>query len=163
MLENAKEIFFIKITNTIDKDDKSSIGGAFKYNAQTNQFDVLVKEKMFRDDDFELLEKLSHELKHADQYLNKKIAFYVHSDNSVVAEYYDIFDEIEAYERQGMFGSTSSPNDVFNDTYYKELPWSRLSVPQIVDVNTINRNNYYYEKYGHPLLLYNGWKKNIIR
>jgi hypothetical protein len=102
-LENAREVFMIRIGENVSSE---SGGGNFIYNTKTKQFDVNIK----LDGDFSLNQKLAHELKHAYQYLEGKLAFYIHPIfQKAVPILYDENDEREAYRRQNEVAGFRDP------------------------------------------------------
>lgn len=109
-LEQATEVFCIRMgKNTTN----SAGGGNFIYNSETKQFDINIRDN----GDFTDIEKLSHELKHADQYLNRKLILFISSrgHSSFSSDSYSIDDELEAYGRQGMFGNTLTKDEVLKN------------------------------------------------
>ena len=108
-LEGAKEVFRIrKGKNTTSK----AGGGNFIYNKETQEFDVNIADY----GDFNTMEKIAHELKHADQYMDGKLGFMI-VDNQVIPISFDFMDEREAYNRQSMF---SDKNKLFSDDFIRE-------------------------------------------
>ena len=155
-LEGAGEVFKIRMGDNVSS---TSGGGNFRYNSETGEFDVNIG----AGGDFNTMEKLSHELKHADQYMDKKIGFDLQTGASVG---YDRNDEIEAYERQGEIGKTLG-NDQIHEKY-KGLPYSKDNIT----IENINRNGYsfdaikkinksYFDAKGTPRIIYHDWKKDV--
>jgi RHS repeat-associated protein len=115
-LEDAEEIFRIRMGENVT--DKTG-GGNLKYNFDTKEIDVNIVNE--GPNGFSTKEKLSHELKHADQYLNREIGFdLANGDCKTIA--YDREDEYEAYARQGLFGNTMERHDIFTSKPYQTLP-----------------------------------------
>ena len=157
-LEKAKEVFCIRMGDNISN---SEGGGNFTYNSNTGQFDINIDcERKWTD-----IEKLSHELKHADQYLNRKLTILLKPSGQMDHFFnYSIDDELEAYNRQGMFGNTWNSDDIF-DVYGKQMKLSfhghnRPYKPSDDDIRT---NATFYENFGHPRILYQGWEDDLYK
>ena len=162
-LENAEEVFRIRMgENTTTK----AGGGNFIYNKETCEFDVNIADY----GDFSTMGKMAHELKHADQYMEGKIGFDLRG--GVVNSFaYDFCDEVEAFERQGMFGNTLTRDEIRRDYYdlWKEGDF-RIN-KTIYDCAHDNparpfplmkkANSDSYKYYKTPVYLYHGWKKDI--
>ena len=147
-IENSDEIFCIRLGNNVSSEDG---GGNFKYNSETGQFDVNIKNNT----DWTDIEVISHELKHADQYLNKKLGFLFITKTRFILMGYSIDDEIEAYDRQGLFGNTLNHDQVHNK--YKDKGYYGEN-GTINNTNEWNkRNELAISKWGHPIYLYHGW------
>lgn len=65
LLENATEIFRIRMGDNITNE---AGGGNFTYNLETDEFDVNLADY----GEYNTMEKISHELKHGFQYMNKE-------------------------------------------------------------------------------------------
>jgi len=153
-IESSDETFCIRMGENI-----SNINGAgnFTYNAETDQLDINISD----DNRWTNIEKISHELKHADQYLNRKIGFEVDYKGNVSISGYDRNDELEAFNRQGLFGNTWSPEEIHANYKYKHLPTgnSTISVnPEYIETNRsyVETNHLSKQRY-----IYSGWKKDI--
>ncbi len=109
-LEEAEEKFRIRMGDNITSDDG---GGNFVYNKETSEFDINISDL----GDFSKMEKLSHELKHADQYMDGKIAFRV--GNRVDTYINSEQNERDAYNRQIEIGSTKV-NRRFLDKFIRD-------------------------------------------
>ena len=154
-LEEAEEVFRIRmgdnITNKVG-------GGNFTYNKETDEFDVNIADY----GDFNTMGKLAHELKHADQYMDGKLGFDLQTGKILA---YDINDEIEAFNRQGVFGKTLSENEVRNHPSYKSLLdlTSNLTIDKLHNIpfNEMKRINKLYKEHNKVRFLYHGWKEDI--
>lgn len=110
----------------------------------------------------------SHELKHAFQYMNKEIGFDIRP-GKVIKLAYDINDEIEAFERQGMFGKTLTKDEVRNDSRYNKLPnmKSNLTIDKLQNMHPsypfyeMKIQNKLYQEHNKVRFLYHGWQDDI--
>ena len=154
-LEQSSEVFCVRMGENISS---SSGGGNFKYNTSTGQFDINI------DDDgiWTNIEKLSHELKHADQFLNRKLSFLIDTKGYATIYNYSLDDELEAYNRQGMFGNTWTSEEV-HQVYGKQKGLSRYGINRqyTPSNNDIWTNAIFQEKLGHPRILYHGWENDV--
>ncbi|MDD4209697.1 MAG: hypothetical protein PHI52_05090 [Bacteroidales bacterium] len=160
-LETVDEIFRIRMGENVT--DETG-GGNLKYNFDTKEIDVNIVNE--GPNGFSTKEKLSHELKHADQYLNREIGFdLANGDCKTIA--YDREDEYEAYARQGLFGNTMERHDIFTSETYQKLPdyGYQVTIDNIggyYDFNLIVvHNKNIYNKYGKPRFMYHGWKDDL--
>ncbi len=151
-LEKSSETFCIRMGDNISSNSES---GNFGYNVSTGQFDINITS----DNSWTNVEKLSHELKHADQYINRKLFFEISSKGVVNTMNYSIDDEMEAYARQGMFGNTLSTEQVHSQ--YKYLNYYGKNTVYKPVVEEIQINNIFYNGKGYPRFMYHGWKKDI--
>ena len=153
-MEQASEVFCIRmgenITSTAD-------GGNFKYNNATKQFDVNIRDG----GDITDIQILSHELKHVDQYLNRKLTLLVSPSGHTTFSNYSIDDELEAYYRQGMFGNTWTNEEVFSQYRKMGLVWHGHNSNYKPSDFEIQTNLLFQENYGHPRRLYHGWEDDI--
>ena len=154
-LEQASEVFCIRVGENISN---SKGGGNFTYNTTTGQFDINIKENGKWSD----IERLSHELKHADQFLNRKLTLLIDTKGHARFYNYSVDDELEAYNRQGMFGNTLTSEEVYQ-AYGKRkgLSWYGINRQYVPSSNDIWTNANYQEKYGHPRILYQGWENDV--
>ena len=155
-MEQASEVFCIRMGENISK---SKGGGNFTYNTITGQFDINIKENGEWSD----IEKLSHELKHADQYLNKKLTIMISPKGNICFSNYSIDDELEAYSRQGMFGNTLSPEEVHNKYRRKGLLYHGGNSRYNPTDGVKGENAIYYKNFGHPKFLYHGWENDLAK
>ena len=155
-LENAKEVFRIRLNGNVSNEKG---GGNFVYNKETNEFDINIMEG----GDFNTIEKLSHELKHADQYMNRKLILFISSSghSSFSSDSYSIDDELEAYGRQGMFGNTLTKDEVLKKYHKTGLSWYGQNKQYKPSNDAIQTNMQYQEHFGHPRVLYHGWENDI--
>ena len=162
-LENAEEMFRIRMgENTTSK----AGGGNFIYNKETGEFDVNIADY----GDFSTMGKIAHELKHADQYMDGKIGFDLRG-NTVTPFAYDYRDEVEAFERQGLFGNTLTRDDIKRDYYdlWKEGDFkTNKTIHDCAHDNPARpfflmkkANSDSYKYYKTPIYLFHGWKKDI--
>ena len=153
-MESAEEMFCIRMGDNTTNEAGS---GNFVYNAESRQFDINIS----ADDSWTDIEKISHELKHVDQYLNKQLTFLISPSGKVKADNYSRNDELEAFARQGMFGNTLT-TDQIHQRYRNLLFYKQNSVftptMEIIDVN-----NKYYNQFGHPRMIYHGWKNDLSK
>lgn len=158
-MEKAPEVFCIRM----GKNTTSSSGaGNFIYNNETKRFDVNI------DNDLRWtnIQKLSHELKHVDQYLNRQLLFLLtpkgHARFYQIS--YSIDDEIEAYTRQGLFGKTWT-NDEVRKVYNEKhgLLWYDINSQYSPTNEVIKDNMLYQDNFGHPKIMYHGWEKDIVK
>ncbi|MCF0180582.1 MAG: hypothetical protein HUJ97_10125 [Bacteroidales bacterium] len=157
-LENAEEVFRLRMGNNITSETG---GGNFIFNPETGEFDVNFGGGQWTD-----MESLAHELKHADQYLNKKLGFDLLT-GKVIA--YDALDEIEAFERQGVFGNTISKEQVFIHPEYSKLPNFRnnLRIDQLqnqalpIPYYEMIKQNRMYQEHNKIRFMYYGWQNDI--
>ena len=158
-MEKAPEVFCIRMG---EHKTSSAGGGNFRYNSKTKQFDVNIDDER----KWTNIQKLSHELKHVDQYLNRKLVFYwlTPSQVKLYPYSYSIDDELEAYARQGLFGDTWSSEEVrevYNTKY--GLSWYGKNSQYSPTDKVIENNTLYQEKTGHPWIMYYGWEKDIVK
>ena len=161
LLESATEIFRIRMGDNITNE---AGGGNFTYNLETDEFDVNLADY----GDYNSMEKISHELKHAFQYMNKEIGFDIRP-GKVIKLAYDINDEIEAFERQGMFGKTLTKDEVRNDSRYNKLPnmKSNLTIDKLQNMHPsypfyeMKIQNKLYQEHNKVRFLYHGWQDDI--
>ena len=153
-IEQSEEVFCIRMGGNISDREEA---GNFTYNVKTNQFDVNIS----NDNIWTNIEKLSHELKHADQYLNRKLTFKISANGKVTPDNYSIDDEIEAYNRQAMFGNTLSYDDIFKN--YSKLHFYGENKVFKPTQEHIAINNCYLQRKNYPGVLYNGWKNDITK
>lgn len=156
-LENAEEIFRIRMGKNITS---KAGGGNFIYNKETGEFDVNIANY----GDFNIMGKMAHELKHADQYMIGELAFDIRGDarfGKPIA--YDIYDEIEAFYRQGIFGKTLSENEIYGK--YNKLNQTHINMDNIImpynKEQIIGINNHKITKKEHIRFIYYGWEKDI--
>ena len=140
-IERADDVFCIRTGK-----DVSSPKDGLIYNNKTNQFDINIGDEVNYGYNFSLLEKLSHELKHVDQYLNKKLG-YDRQTHSFIG--YSLRDEIEAYQRQGLFGKTIESTDEIRECY-KGYGLSCPRVNRLIRLSSaqMEKNNQYVNS-GH--------------
>ncbi len=123
-LEASDDIFRIRMGDNIVNNNG---GGNFSYNSNTLEFDVNLSDK----GDFSTMQKISHELTHAHQYLEGEIGFKINPNNGEVTPMlYDQNDEIEAFNRQNLFTNNPISNVrkfVSSTPPYNKLPRSNLS------------------------------------
>ena len=158
-LENAEEVFRIRMKKNINS---KAGGGNFIYNKKTGEFDVNIADY----GDFSTMGKIAHELKHADQYMKKELGFDLQTGKILA---YDINDEIEAFNRQGMFGKTLTENEVRNDSRYNYLPnmKSNLTIDNLQNMhpslpfNDMIIQNKLYQEFNKVRFLYHGWQNDI--
>mgnify|MGYP002623809864 CR=1 FL=1 len=153
-LEESDDVFIIRMGKNISNKEGA---GNFSYNVNTGQFDINIS----NDNSWTDIEKLSHELKHADQYLNRKITFSISASGKVTPENYSIDDEIEAYSCQEMFGNSLSSKDVikkYSDLhYYGENETFKPTQEHIII------NSFFLQGKKHPGFLYHDWKKDLSK
>lgn len=152
-IEQSKDVFCIRTGK-----DVSSPKDGMTYNKETNQFDINIGEEINYGYKFSLLEKLSHELKHVDQYLNKKLVFNRQMHSFIG---YSLRDEVEAYQRQGLFGRTIENISEIIEAYKPK----RLSFPKTNQVISLSPDqikiNLLYASNGCiPRFLYGGWQND---
>ena len=155
-IESSDETFCIRMGENISN---TKGAGNFTYNVETGQLDINISDDARWTD----IEKISHELKHADQYLNRKIGFAVDWKGSAIVLGYDRNDELEAFSRQGLFGNTMSPEEVHTSGTYKNLSTKDLKVvinPEYIETNRsyIETNHLTRQQY-----IYSGWKKDLTK
>jgi RHS repeat-associated protein len=163
-LEKADEVFRIRMGDNVT----SNAGdGNFGYNTTTGEFDINIS----KDGEYSTIEKLAHELKHGDQYLDRRIGFDLKNLGGINGDIanpipYDRRNEYEAFDRQSLFGKTVPSQTVFN--MYSKLPESKTPITidninmQGYNFGSIkNANSSNYGKYGQPRIMYHGWKKDI--
>ncbi len=154
-LEQSSEVFCVRMGENISS---SNGGGNFTYNTSTGQFDINIDDDGIWTD----IEKLSHELKHADQYLNRKLTLLIDTKGYATFYNYSVDDELEAYNRQGMFGNTWTSEEVYQ-VYGKQkgLSWYDANRQYTPSSNDINVNAEYQKHLGHPRILYQGWENDV--
>lgn len=162
-LEEADEVFCIRMGKDITNGNG---GGNFIYNKETGEFDVNISSN----GEFTTMEKLAHELKHADQYMEGKLGFDLRGD-AVSIFAYDFLDEVEAFERQGLFGNTLTRDEIkrdYNDLWNKGVFKTNKTIYDCAHDNPArpfflmrkaNSDSYNYNK--TPVYLYHGWKEDI--
>ena len=148
-IENSEEVFCIRMGSNVTSERG---GGNFRYNKETGQFDVNIGSNT----DWTDIELISHELKHVDQYLNKKLGFYFQSKTKCIRMGYSIDDEIEAYERQGLFGNTLTRNEV-HERYKKDGGYYGKNETIKTLPEWDSRNEEAVSRWGYPMYLYHGW------
>ena len=154
-LEQSSEVFCVRMGENITS---SSGGGNFKYNTSTGQFDINIDDDGIWTD----LDKLSHELKHASQFLDRKLTFLINTKGYAIFYDYSLDDELEAYNRQGMFGNTLTPEEVYQVyVKLKGLSWHGSNNKYTPSSNDIRTNVIFQEKFGHPRILYHGWENDV--
>ena len=123
-LEDSEEIFRIRMGDNISNPKG---GGNLYYNVENKEFDVNLSNK----GDFSNMQKLSHELTHAHQYLEGEIGFEFNRPNLSKPILLDLNDEFEAVARQNLF--TSDPikdvNKWVENNYF--LPYDNLKVSNL--------------------------------
>jgi len=158
-LEKADEKFCIRMGKYIIKE---AGGGNFSYNVTTGEFDINIDDH----GDYSTDEKLAHELTHAGQYMDGKLGFDV-IKTMVRQIAYDLRDEIEAYERQGLIGKTIPADKVTN--YYPELKYynTNLKIDMLeyqnpsYPFNYMIEQNMKYKEHNSVRFLYHGWENDI--
>jgi len=153
-LEQSTEIFCIRMGDNISNPEG---GGNFTYNVNTGQFDINIK----KDEECDPIERLSHELKHADQYLNRKLTIRLTRSGKSEFRNYSIDDELEAYARQGLFGNTLSPEEIHKAYRKKGLSFYGKNDQYCPTKEDIWRNDGFKSKTGHPYILYHGWEEDL--
>jgi hypothetical protein len=159
-LENAKEVFRIRLNGNVSNEKE---GGNFVYNKETNEFDINIMDG----GNFNTIEKLSHELKHADQYMNRKFGFDLRGDSKFgIFMAFDLYDEYEAYERQGWLGNTLNTREEIQERYKGDKLANRQN--RIYDgymqfsYENIKKANYHQiNKKSKLWFLYFNWEKDI--
>jgi hypothetical protein len=151
----------------------TSGGGNITFNLETNEIDL----NILLHGDFSNFEKLSHELKHAFQYLEEKIMFSVKlvkddegNVKGIVAPIVNTAqNEREAYNRQNEFaGRYPMSTELIerNVTSQSRVVGDHRSEKNKKEFD-INRENYktanraYMQKYGFPKVVYSGWKQDL--
>ena len=160
-LEEADEVFRIRMGENITRQVG---GGNFMYNIKTGEFDVNISDR----GDFSTMGKLAHELKHADQYMDGKLGFDLHKTGAYLIGY-DLRDEIEAFDRQGLFGKTISRNLITNYLEYKNLPnlKTNLTIDKLGNqkppypFDEMKELNKKHNEYNSVRFLYHGWQNDI--
>ncbi len=114
--------------------------GAAIFNQSTSAVDIVMPTSAG-------LNLFSHELKHSHQFETGTLSLSVHDGsfdvlgvNSYLA--YDQYDEISAYARQGLFGSTQSSLP----SQYAKIPSGPTSVKDVTSIGNINSINLYSDK-----------------
>ena len=158
-LEEAEEVFKIRMGDNVSNE---TAGGNFIYNNETGEFDININSF----GDFSQEEKLAHELKHADQYMDGKIAFQVDKRGNVSTLFNFRENEEEAYYRQVEIGSRninpSSIDNILNGKKEKDsfslsnnLYQQFISDPYLQQKNdNFNNNGHTPYKYVHKSLKY---------
>lgn len=117
-LESSTDVFRIRIDGDFVPETMtgSYAGGNIGYNKRTEEIDVNVK---LSGHNYTAIQVAAHKLKHADQFQNFRLNFNGNSGGNA----YDQTDEIEAFHRQNLFGSSVNYVDPFNmvSTYYSNL------------------------------------------
>lgn len=163
LLESAIEVFRIRMgENTTDE----AGGGNFIYNLETNEFDV----NLANYGDYNTMEKISHELKHAFQYMDGKLGFDLRRGRvNYIA--YDFLDEEEAFKRQGLFGNTLKFEEIqtcYPELWIKGYFYKNQTIQNCAHdtpahpfnlIKEANRMSYEHNK--KPVYLYHGWEKDI--
>ena len=154
-LEQSSEVFCVRMGENISS---SSGGGNFTYNTSTGQFDINIDGNGIWTD----IEKLSHELKHADQYLNRKLTLLIDTKGHATFYNYSVDDELEAYNRQGMFGNTWTFEEVYQ-VYHEQnhLSWYGINSQYTPSSNDIDVNTEFQKHLRHPKILYHGWENDV--
>ena len=154
-LEQSSEVFCVRMGENISS---SSGGGNFTYNTSTGQFDINIDGDGIWTD----IEKLSHELKHVDQYLNRKLTLLIDTKGHATFYNYSVDDELEAYNRQGVFGNTWTSEEVYQ-VYHdqKHLSWYGINSQYTPSSNDIDVNTEFQKHLGHPKILYHGWENDV--
>ena len=95
-------------------------GGNVSYNPKTKEIDVNINTA----GDFSTMQRIAHEFKHVDQFINKELDF--HRNGIVGGILYDKTDEIAAFRRQNHFGTVRvNPISIVNRDYAKLPAQSR--------------------------------------
>jgi RHS repeat-associated protein len=113
-LEASDEPFRIRMGNNISN---TSGGGNISFNKVTNEIDINIS----FEDKFNTNQKLSHELKHAFQFLQKELDLSIDGKGGRA---YDLTDEERAFDRQNLFATRSDEFvDASREAYdrYKNL------------------------------------------
>ena len=154
-LEQSSEVFCVRMGENISS---SSGGGNFTYNTSTGQFDINIDGNGIWTD----IEKLSHELKHADQYLNRKLTLLIDTKGHATFYNYSVDDELEAYNRQGVFGNTWTFEEVYQ-VYHEQnhLSWYGRNSQYTPSSNDIDVNTEFQKHLRHPKILYHGWENDV--
>ena len=147
-------MFCIRMGDNISHENGA---GNFTYNLSTGQFDV----NIISDDSWSDIEKISHELKHANQYLNRKLSFRITIGGRVVVDNYSRDDELEAFNRQGQFGRTLTPEMVHRK--YSKLPFYGHNEQLIPTDEQTSHNRAFNIHLGYPEYLYYGWNKGTTK
>ncbi|MBR4453575.1 MAG: RHS repeat-associated core domain-containing protein, partial [Bacteroidales bacterium] len=166
-LEDAEEVFRIRMGDNITC---TAGEGNFVYNTTTEEFDINILDGS----DYSTMEKLSHELKHADQYMDRKIGFDLKELTGIKGDIalpipYDRRNEYEAYARQSLFsasGKVVSRQKIFESypnliEYKTPITIDNLDIPGYNFQGIKDHNSKVYNKYGKPRFMYHGWKDDI--
>jgi len=106
--EKDETVFRVRMGKNISK---SSGGGNICFNPNTNEIDV----NILPIGDWTIMQKVAHEFKHVDQFINMELDI---SPNGVDGGLlYDYTDEIEAFERQNLFGPIVDAQKIVYENY----------------------------------------------
>ncbi len=152
-LESSETIFRVRMGDNISND---AGGGNLSFNSETNEIDVNIGNS----GEFSTMEKISHELLHAYQFLSGDLDLTVDGKGGM---FYDQTDEIAAYQRQNLFvppGRTGVDpyKTVYTHPDYKGLP----SGPRSFNLLTPTQQNQYkiLNSINGLKYIYPGWRKD---
>ena len=154
-LEGAEEVFRIRMGDNITN---TSGEGNFIYNPTTGEFDINIHEG----GDCNTMEKLSHELKHGIQYLDREIGFEI-KGNTASPIVYDKTDEHSAYTRQNLFRNKSEIN-VYQYVLenYRNLTDKSITIDNVKDPMDLKSMIYFNNiNPNQPKFIYHGWQNDI--
>lgn len=101
------------------------------------------------------MQRVAHEFKHADQYLNRKISFDATWMKGGLA--YDRTDEIEAFNRQNLFAGESVSAKTIVSQAYSNLPKNATNVNSQIWMHNFSAGKTLGKR---PQQYYHGWKSD---
>jgi hypothetical protein len=159
-LENSNVMYRVRTGKNISS---TSGGGNTFYNSNTNEVDI----NLVHNGDFSMIQTTAHEFLHAYQYEKGNLDFDADQHGGVL---YDLYDEVDAYDRQNLFANKFKTEQYIDNTYqfaydnYKNNVHSTTSRLSLKNLKGDELWQYYIKNfaaglYGHkPVLYYKGWE-----
>ncbi|MDO8896991.1 MAG: RHS repeat-associated core domain-containing protein [Bacteroidales bacterium] len=151
--ESAATIFRVRMGSNISS---SSGGGNIRFNSTTSEIDINIG----TEGDWSTTQRMAHEFKHADQFLNGELDFRA---NGSYGMFYDQTDEVAAFERQNLFSGPKVNPTSFVADHYAYLGSTPLSIHSYQYKASLFQNTVEagYRGVAIPPIIYNGWQRNI--
>ncbi len=151
--ESSATIFRVRMGSNISS---SSGGGNIRFNSTSSEIDINIG----TEGDWSISQRMAHEFKHADQFLNGELDFRA---NGSYGMFYDQTDEFAAFERQNLFDGPQVNPVSFVSQHYDYLGSTPLSIHSYQYKTALFQNTVEAGYRGNkiPPIIYNSWQRDI--
>ena len=151
--ESSATIFRVRMGSNISS---SSGGGNIRFNSTSSEIDINIGTV----GDWSISQRMAHEFKHADQFLNGELDFRA---NGSYGMFYDQTDEFAAFERQNLFDGPQVNPVSFVSQHYDYLGSTPLSIHSYQYKTALFQNTVEAGYRGNkiPPIIYNSWQRDI--